>query len=422
MNKPYILFNLLLLFCLQAAAQQSRIIAESQYNSSGKFVDSADYTYSFGRGGHPDVPILYDQKTMYKASGSSHINNYRYIYTYDYKSAATTYEYKTWDAGSNAWIDNNRLNFNTGSPRTDTNWRWDIANQKWYANVLNIIQTNATGKVTLQTNLTWSVANQKFDSTAQYKRSYDAAGNMTEEIILTYNGSHLDNHTKHVWTYNSANDRTSFTSYKWDATNKVWTEDTKNVYLFSGKITQSFSFKWNTGTALWDSTARRSYTYDGNGNNTKLLVQTYSTANATWSNSTEHTYTYNTFGQKTLYIYRTWNTSNNTWSLLASYYYYYETYDPAGVSDMDYTTTEMKVWPVPASGLLHVAPVWQQAEGYTGMITDITGRTVAQWASPASTASAVQQVDISALTTGMYNIRLVCNNGEVQHATFNVVK
>lgn len=430
MKKPFYLIQALILCCFGTlhAQQSSRIIAQSLYSvqsGTNKFSDSADFTYSFGRGGHPDTTILYDKQTTYTSTaGNPIINNYQYTMTYDHKGRIIEYTLSAWNAQTNSWRNMTLVHYTfsaTGTQLTDTFWSWDAVSSKWNITTANYYETNTAGKVTTHHMLTRNTTSQKFDTIGRYTTKYNAAGDIEEEITMSPVNGALEKYYKYNYSYNSANVRTDLITYRWNNSDNKWEEFAKNVNTVTGtRITQSAGFNWNTGTSQWDNTFRSTLTYDGSGRNTKMTSETYIKNTSTWVNSAEYVYTYNTFSQKSKMDISMWDASNKKWVYSAIRTYYYETYNPSTVSNINTQSTQLKLWPVPGNNVLNMDITWDNAQRYTAIITDMTGRVYNQWNKAVSNTT--EQVDIATLPAGNYNILLRGDNGSMQTSMFTVVK
>lgn len=116
-----------------------------------------------------------------------------------------------------------------------------------------------------------------------------------------------------------------------------------------------------------------------------------------------------------------WNTVDKKWVLNMLQNYYYETYNPSTVANIGTQNSKLNLWPVPGNDVLNINISWDKNQPYTAVITDIAGRLHKQLNKTAS-SNTTEQINISALPAGTYNVSVHCENGSVHTSMFTVVR
>jgi hypothetical protein len=117
------------------------------------------------------------------------------------------------------------------------------------------------------------------------------------------------------------------TNYYWDLTNNVWTISDTTYYTYDGKAhVMSRLQKDQTGANVMLTT----YTYNANGLQTDLLMQSWDNTTNTWVNMQKNTKNYDIHSNITLEQSEFWDNTINAWSIVSSAKHAY-TYNAAGL-------------------------------------------------------------------------------------------
>lgn len=113
--------------------------------------------------------------------------------------------------------------------------------------------------------------------------------------------------------YNTANDKISSTTLRWNGSG--WVNDNQTLYTYDSNHnclsinTQTF----NSTTSQWDNETLYSYAYDSNNNMILDLTQQWDAAGSSWINQARNTATFNSSNQYLSYISDNWNASASQW-------------------------------------------------------------------------------------------------------------
>ena len=225
------------------------------------------------------------------------------------------YIYQTWNAGTSSWVNNLKMSFTyDGSSRilTALSETW---NGTSYDQASRVVYTyNGSGRVATVTNQSWIGAWQDISRTTY---TYDGSGNETlsltetwlgiwsnsSQTISTYAGSNLatetlqhwngagwDNYSKDVYSYDGSNNQTLDVHSNYQASNWVVADVDTSKYDGGNHLIQNV--QWQVSPNTLD---KEDYTYNGSGNMTLMISQTY---DGSWTNVSKYVITYTSLATK----------------------------------------------------------------------------------------------------------------------------
>jgi hypothetical protein len=260
---------------------------------------------------------------------------------------------------------------------------WDTANV--YTGVYN-----ASGQFISAHN--YITRGPYFSQVSQY--SYDSLGRIdTAERIVTFGqAASISSHQKVIDGYDQANNLVSEVSYDVDSLGNL-----------------------NVAEQIISS-------YDGSHNMTGQLFQ-IADSMGQWINSSKFIASFDSYNMITSSSTLDWDTANSgSWQPLHNrkHNYYYELYDPTiGIRDVQ-SHADAHIYPVPASGMLHIDADWQQAQPAIITIYDLTGRKVGEWPLP-SASSYHGYVPVAGLTEGAYTMQVTGASLRI-NKSFNIIR
>ena len=385
MNRLLPTFCIIVFFCFSVIAQTpSRLIqtTKGQYSTAtGKFDyawDTTRYTYSFGRGGTLNSPMIkFDSCIKKRQSGTNLITA-----TYDNQNRAKTYT----TAGSTD------TNYYTGTQNEpDSIISWSINGTVTY----NYLTYNSSRQVTqrVQRRII-SSTNINTDSTTY---TYGAGNLITENHYYLVNGSMTYSHNI-TTTYNilnlplivtkTQNGDTYRTSYTYNlsglidmetiestiAGNFKWEGKHRYIYTSSNDISIDSTFTWNPTTSGWQVLYINHYQYDANRN---LLTDSMIEFNGTsFYNRKKVSQSFDINNNKLTRLVEGWNTVSLKWGGInvsdTLNTYTYQSYDPTNIQEQKLTPS-FKLYPNPTAhfiiaDLTNIAGIKQYA------IHDMTGK------------------------------------------------
>lgn len=354
-------FTTILFFCITANAQtSSRLIqtTKGQYSATtGKFDymwDTTRYTYSFGRGGTLNSPMIkFDSCIKKRQSGANVITA-----TYDNQNRAKTY---------------------TTAVLTDTNYYTGTQNEpdsiiSWSINgtvTYNYLIYNSSRQITksVQRKII-SSTNINTDSTTY---TYSAGNLIAENHYYLVNGS-MTNSYNITTTYNALNlplivtktqnGDTYRTSYTYNlsglidmeimestiAGNFKWESKHRYIYTSSNDVSIDSTFTWNSTTLGWQAQYINLYQYDANRN---LSIDSMIEFNGTsFNNRKKVSQSFDINNNKLTRLVEGWNAMSLKWGGInvsdTLNTYTYQTYDPTNIQKQKLSPS-FKLYPNPSS-------------------------------------------------------------------------
>ncbi|RYE26215.1 MAG: T9SS type A sorting domain-containing protein [Sphingobacteriales bacterium] len=428
MNKKfYSSAFLLLAMATGAQAQHSRLVAKSVsvynvINGSYHMGDSTYYRYSGQRGGDLTHPILSDSAVRFTGNMAGVlVPTSGELCTYDANDNMLTHQLASGDIITGAY----QNQFSTMYLYNASNQLISDSSISWLNGVSNPAVANhytynAAGKILTEERYAANTMTGNWPATAsfQFTSVYGAGGELESWTADNDDNGSLVHSVRHLYTYNAAGQMT-LDNYQCYTTGGTWatTEEIRYGYNSNGQVATETMF-----TAIntrMDTTRHYLNTYDVNGDLAVNIMETYDYATHSFTPQIKLAYTYNTVHQVTSaetewWIASAWQKDNG--SQLEQYYY--EAYFPTSVAKIQQQGGSLKVYPVPAGSSLHVDIHWNIEQSYTLIVADMMGRVVLQRTGNSEKSA----MDISALSTGAYNIILKGDKGGVTHSKFTIAR
>lgn len=432
--KPTLL-SFFLFSLLTCCAQQERLVSTVQYfNNAGQSADhdSTVYIYSGLRNIDSSWGIIQDADTTYHWSRNNATTSYvltnrnrlqrttadrRSISFLDsYDSSTHTFRVASWDtfaftpAGAplrrqhyvyNATLqadvissDDTLLYAPSGYDKTEVGYQYHTVNGIWQKDtfMLSFHHYDASGRFLSDSSISFSGF---YSSTIVNQMSYDALGQMDTQHIMFST------------SYNNVVTPVSWTMYV-------------GSYAPSHLLDHSLNYSKNFSSGQWYLANHDYYYYDGAGNLMEWTRQTYDSAGQ-WVNSDHYTYTYDSYNMLLTTDIRIWSDSAQQWVLppgRTGYHYHYEVYGPTAVPDV-VSGSELALYPVPASDMLHVAADTHTDDPATISITDLSGRQCGQWS--VSGGPYTGYIPVGHLPDGIYLLSISAA-GHTTQRSFTIVR
>jgi hypothetical protein len=373
---------------------------------------SPDISESFSYSWNAGVWTVYlKQEYTYSGSGlvSSIINkswnsannlfkeNYRQLYTYKPDGYRTESSIQVFDTIAMAWVDASRLLYTPDS----SNYTTEMLSQNWDTSTHAWVNYN-------RYNYLFNARHSTLEQLSSYWD--DAAGAWRNSV-------------RSVYTYDASGiGKIADTFYSWDINTGAWRYSGKSTYSVTAtsKPDVMTAYNWIINKQTFDTIDRYSYSYDAADNQTMNIRERFSTTARTFSNFEKLENTYNSFDQTTSRSWYKWVAG--AWSPISNRFnYYYENFGTAnGIGHPASNGVEMVLSPLPARDRIDIRIGWQEAQGFTALITDMQGR-VLQTFSGGSDIKFQGVIDISALPAGHYLMSIRGNKGPDASRIFSVV-
>lgn len=358
-----------------AEPQSHRLIAKVflNYADAGfRLVDSTTYAYSNSRGSVPneedinnDNHILFDISTTYLFDpvSAAYQNNKQRIQEFTSANKVSELVYKKWHPVSSTWKNQERYIYtydNNGKMYSSvlqlwygTLWTNDINSVLHYDNNNNVVNMNSP--------------------TYTIDFVYDQDNNlvMIEDQVWGV-GGWTKNERK---TYSYVGDDVSqYVLAKW--VNGAWANTSKWEYTYDSKSNVVLSTEYSWGSSGWAQVRQEEFVYDTNGNMLRSVEKTWDAGAGVFVNNKMEQRVYNIDSLLEKVITYTWN--GNTWAHTnddIEVRYYYEIYFPTSVRNIA-SGADLKLFPMPANDILHVALGGIVSGDVTVTIVDMSGKVV----------------------------------------------
>lgn len=258
---------------------------------------------------------------------------------------------------------------------------------------------------------------------------YNSNGQLTDSLTLHLTSSGWDSSERTRYTYGPDGK----TSWLVESKNNPgdWVEFFKGIYTYgNGKITE-LNFgntyrmryiydnngintevqgeRWNASTSSWIVGEITYYTLDVNGN---ILTEEYDGTLGGWGRWKSAT-TYNSYNQPVHTRYEIWNGGWQPNGDSTDKYFYYEEVFPSSVEKINKAFSAINLYPVPATNVLTIDIMQQQASEVIFSIYAIDGKILRQWNQPVTGKEYKEAISIADIPTGNYILKVSSNKGEI---------
>ena len=419
MKRKMLLLTLALpvILCQNLQAQtSSRLVASSDYSSDGASLnvnDSTSYTYySNNRGGDLTHTMKYDVATNMNFVGDTAFNNnLNYLQTFDANNNILTTITQVWSSG--AWVNSTNIVYSynaAGQIASKVYQSWGGAS--WVNTSEEVYSYNTAGELYLDQTNVWNSLTSSFLPSSQNIYYYDGTGRLLQEVDQTYNSvSGLYDYTSQIlYTYSLITNTTTYSNWTGSAfvNNYMYTD----TYDSTGDLLTDLYQTFN-GSA-WVNQVLHVYSgFSGTMPGVEIDQIWDTTGGGTWDNVKKYMYAYNGFGQMTSSVGESWNPGVG-WEFASgdpTSYYYYASYS-AAVKNVVTNNGSVNLYPVPAQNILHVDLNWNEAQSATISMYDMTGREVNKMSVPFGSQFS-GAISVNNLADGMYVIRIEGTQGQI---------
>lgn len=446
------LFTILMAaFTLSASAQlQSRLIAESEYYwdtaSSAYYIqDTTTYFYTGSRPGKKyyqqnysvmkcDSSIRYELQpngNLEKAGGDKLL--------FDIRDNTTQWTYFYWDDIKQDWETLGRRKFTYTIDNDTASMVIENYNRAngWLPYARVNFSYNSSRQRTGELQEHWDMFSKTYTVTRRASYTYNTAGAITQELYEDYDAGTKSwiPGTKTTYAY-AGNNLIEELSQLWNQTIGAWENQRRIYWGYSNNLADSMvAQEWLQNT--WGDTYKSRNTYDGSGHiaytdnyyKSGNPERTYNFYDANYNvieyinvgskgvglfndTANRQLYTYNQNDDLTEYHWESYGGSGVWTPLSGMMRYYYEGYWPASIQNTAMvSSTSIKLYPVPASGILNINALWNSSQPFTLSITDMQGRIVQQWTEQPC-ARYARSISIEGLRAGNYILKLTGSQEE----------
>ncbi len=363
---------------------------------------------------------------------SAWVNSSKYSYTYDANNNRTQTLYQTWDATNNVWKNTGRNDYSFNSLNNETLIEGFIyQNNMW--NNFTRKETTHFGDSLVKETSTYNWFNNMWQLNEKKNYTYVQQYITSIDVSINNNGIWMPNtRIEYLVNTNFNPAITVKTTYlDRDTSSNLWVPNNRVDYSFNGSTLESELYQtYNKANNSWSDDKRITYINNANQqaetiteevnnngwvNNTKserqynsqqlLEIQNDYTWNNSWKNDKEISYQYNSDDSLSYRLTKEYGSTSFTPT--AQDFFYYNNFT-VGVHDFYQEALSLNLYPNPANQVIHYTlPTTQQAS-FNETIYSMEGRLV--WSRTGS-KQASQEIDITALPSGQYIIRIETSQG-----------
>jgi hypothetical protein len=237
----------------------------------------------------------------WNSSSSNWINSQKVEYSYNTSGFATGYISYNWNESSSIWIQNIQAiftNSSTGLPLQKLYQQWNSGSNTWVNSSLDTYQYNANNQVLENTDQVWNPTSSGWVNNWMQTNTWFLSG--VQDTMFQYYWN--PNTSNWMITYYNHNDSLGYTTEYYsksiDWTTYMYISGYRFLYFYNSQNqpTEYQHYDLNITTNNWDLSSHHLYTYDGNGNNTMELDQSYNDTTSSYENEfkVDHFYSFTT--------------------------------------------------------------------------------------------------------------------------------
>ncbi len=385
-----------------------------EYDNSFINRDTTAFNYTGFRTGEWMGDMNYDSYVMWQYDNAGMIYDYfeNGTQTFDSNDHRVDRLIKRWNAQTSIYVNHENYTNTYDSLarlKTQREQHWD--NGAWANDSLFEFTYDTLGRVERLEGKIWNASANSWKQRDRYTYTYDPAGQMIRETYQIWDTALVN--WRNISRYNYLYNNNKLVTADFDTFshgNNAWENTVLYEYSYDGNgdNTSMLVKNWNAGLNGYENAMKYNYTYDGNHNALSETVQNWDGGSASFLNDTRTQFTYNSFDQPLTIVNDTWDGSawaydNN--SATYNLYYEVETSDIKEVAE----DSRVLVYPSPASNYIKVDLEWKNTQNVSLAIFDAQGRILKQQIGSGQQFT----IPVSDLPTGNYWIRIAGQNGNV---------
>lgn len=372
--------------------------------------------------------ILNETNQLWNKIKSGWDNRYQQVSSFDAANNKTSLTTYNWDSSSNAWLAYDRLIYEYGAANLlvkKTYQTWASTSSSWDNVFIDSFNYSTTNKTVLYTNFLWNKTRGDWEKHKHTIYRYDSSDFLVQQTESGWDT--VSNSWRYAQQFTFLNDSKGniqeMPVQNWNIPSSSWINFRKKVY-FRDSRANILNDRWLNWDSIADSFVngeQTTYTFDLSNNMLSEVSSGWTVSTGSWDSIERDRYAYNTNNQLVFHTHDMWNKAGY-WNYVLydpKFYYYYEEY----TTDVATTTLpkgNLLLYPIPANKNMNMSLKWDYPQSFRVRITDIKGCIREEWSVPA-TSNYMQNINLSALSSGNYFIECIgSNNGYIQQR-FSVI-
>lgn len=350
---------------------------------------------------------LLSEKVLQLWNGSLWVNDEKKSFTYNSINLCTQEIHYDWNATD--WLNTFRYDYSYNNEflkDTITSYQWSILNNNWFPLNKTIYTYDNNDNLTETLILIWDgsnwinsqKSNQFFNSSNQYISGISYVwNNITNQWV---------NGAKDTVIYTSPNTSLSI-YYTWFPANNTWKYNTKkiNVYDVNTMLLEQFIYQvWNDQLSTWINQNKVQYGYDAQQNTVSVITYSWNNLFSQWINLSKEEYSFNSENYKSIEKIFFWDDMMNDWKESFKKFYWYEADPLASIEEI--SIAEGTIYPNPCSDVLYINTSNLSSEQCHIRLYNLNGQELLnEW--KISNNPAVLSIQVSTLPQGVYILQLI---------------
>ncbi|MEP6513032.1 MAG: T9SS type A sorting domain-containing protein [Parafilimonas sp.] len=214
-------------------------------------------------------------------------------YTYNANNSINQILTQIWNSNTSMWDNTFRETFSYNSNNaTDSVLTEGWLNNNWKNAFLFTYTYNADGTVNILLSQIWFTS---WTNSSRITYTYNADKTVNQDVTQTWDliFHNWTNASRNTYTYSATKKILTDLNEIWKSNQWKNNELTTNTYDGNDYLINTLSQGWNSTTSSWENDYQTNYTNNSNGTVAVAIFQNWDKGTSTWINDTRSTYSYN---------------------------------------------------------------------------------------------------------------------------------
>ena len=278
-----------IIYTYNASCQLVSTLTQSWNESS--WVNATLQTFTYASGDHISEILL--QQWNANSNGWDNLSKTTFTYNGSFKVLTTTSQIWLGEA----WVNSSRVTntYDANGYLISTLQQFSLGGPTWTNQTLNTFTINPDGTVSQEVNQNWNLPTMSWKNYYRSTYTYNANKTIHQTVVEQWNGvSSWINFERLTYSYDAQGRELTELNERWQT--NAWVNNTlsTSTYNGSGQLTSNLYQSWNSGSNAWDNVNKTLYTYYGNGNLFQTTLQLANPNTNVLENSSRSTFYYTT--------------------------------------------------------------------------------------------------------------------------------